>query len=111
MVNQERSKRIRAPLVRLRELDEIARDHAERMASKNSLFHSTPDELKSKFNRSSRRLGENVKRGDRIRNIHEGMMKDVSDKNNILDGRYTHMGMATARGSDDNLYLCQVFRG
>lgn len=111
MVNQERTKRVMAPLVRLRELDEIAREHAERMASENALFHSTPDELQSKFNRPSRRLGENVKRGDTIRKIHEAMMKDVSDKINILDRRYTHMGMATARGSDGNLYLCQVFRG
>ena len=101
-----------APLVRLRELDEIAREHAEEMASKNSLFHTSPDELQSKFQRASRRLGENVNKGKSIRGIHKAMMATRADRNNMLDRRFTHMGMATARGSEDGeLYLCQVFRG
>jgi len=111
MVNEERSKRVIAPLVRIRELDGIAREQAQRMADENTLFHSIPDELQSKFNRRSRRLGENVARGDNIRNIHKFMMGSTTNKNNIIDRRYTNMGMATARGSDGKLYLCQVFRG
>lgn len=111
MVNQERTRRTIAPLVRMRELDAIAREHAERMASKDSLFHSTPIDLAAKFNRPSRRLGENVGKGATIREIHQSMMKIRSDKNNILDRRYTHMGMATAQSSDGTIYLCQVFRG
>ena len=111
IVNQERAKRTIAPLIRLRELDEIAREHAEMMASRKSLFHTEPAELQSKFQRVTRRLGENVARGESIRSIHKDMMATRSDKNNILDRRYTHMGMATARGSNGELYLCQVFRG
>lgn len=111
MVNEERSKRIIAPLVRLRALDEIAREYAERMAAGNSLFHSAPEELRSAFARRTRRFGENVARGENIRDMHKAMMKSKSDRNNILDRRYTHMGMATARGSDGRLYLCQIFRG
>ena len=111
MVNGERSKRVIAPLVRMRELDSIARDYAERMAAQNELFHPAPCELQESFNRRSRRLGENVARGDNIRDIHKFMMATRSDKNNILDRRYTHMGMATAKGSDGKLYLCQIFRG
>jgi uncharacterized protein YkwD len=111
MVNEERSKRIIAPLIRLRELDEIAKEHVERMASQNSLFHTAADELQAKFQRTSRRLGENVSKGESIRIIHRVMMATLADKNNILDRRYTHMGMATARASDGELYLCQVFRG
>lgn len=111
MVNTERSKRTIAPLYRLKELDEIARQHAERMASNLTLFHTTPHELQSKFQRKTRRLGENVGCGETIRSIHQIMMATRSERNNILDRRYTHFGMATARATDGNLYLCQVFRG
>lgn len=111
MVNQERKKYTVAPLTRLHELDDIAREHAEAMAASNRLFHSDPDYVQNKFNHHSRRMGENVAVGATIRDIHESMMKTVSDKYNILHRRYTHMGMATAKGSNGQLYLCQVFRG
>lgn len=111
MINQERTRRIAAPLKRLRELDEIAREQARKMASARRLFHSTPEELSAKFQRPSRRLGENVGCGESIHDIHKDMMKNRANKNNILDRRYTHMGTASLKGSDGKLYICQVFRG
>jgi len=110
-VNQERTKRVIAPLTRLSELDELAREHATRMASKENLFHSDPAEMHAKFNRFSRRMGENVASGANIREIHKTMMKIPTDKHNILHRRYTHFGMGTASDKDGKLYLCQVFRG
>jgi Cysteine-rich secretory protein family len=112
MVDNERISQMVAPLVRLSELDAIARSHAEDMARKGEVFHSKPQEIRSSFCRTSRRLGENVARGTDIKAIHSCMMKNVSDRNNMLDRRYTNMGMGTARGKDDGLlYLVQVFRG
>jgi hypothetical protein len=59
MVNQERAKRLIAPLSRLAELDAIARDHAQAMATHQELFHSDPVTLVlEKFNRpATRRMG------------------------------------------------------
>jgi hypothetical protein len=111
MVNQERIKRFIAPLVRMRELDEIAKEHVEVMARERRAFHSNPDFLRIRFQRPSRRLGENVAKGSSIRAIHEAMMETRSDYNNIADRRYTHMGMATAKASDGELFMCQIFRG
>lgn len=111
MVNRERLKSVMAPLTRMSELDAIARGHAEAMATSDKLFHSDPDSLQSQFNRPSRRMGENVAVGANIRDIHKKMMTTASDKHNILHRCYTHMGMATVKGSDGQLYLCQVFRG
>jgi hypothetical protein len=114
MVNEERIKRVIAPLSRLRELDELARIHADAMAKELSLFHSNPNKITGQFNRPFRRLGENVACGTNIREIHTNMMtqrKQNSDKYNILHRSYTHMGMATAKGQDGQLYLCQIFRG
>ena len=36
-----------------------------------------------------------------------------ADRNNILDRRFTCMGMGTAKSPDENskLYICQIFRG
>jgi hypothetical protein len=111
MVNQERIKRMIAPLVRMRELDEIARENVDEMASENRAAHSDPNFLKMRFQRPARRLGENVATGSSIRKIHEAMMETRSDSNNIIDRRYTHMGMATAKASDGELFICQIFRG
>ena len=111
LVNQERSKRYVAPLVRMHELDTIARAHAEAMASEGRLFHTDPVDLQTKLNKPARRLGANVAKGETIRDIHRGMMQTLSDMNNIIDRRYTNMGMATARGANGEIYLCQIFRG
>jgi uncharacterized protein YkwD len=114
LVNEERVKRVIAPLHRLRELDELARAHAEVMARGGRLFHSNPTDLSTKFSRPFRQMGENVAAGGTIREIHKYMMRNAdgnTDKYNILHRRYTHMGMATAKGADGQLYLCQIFRG
>jgi uncharacterized protein YkwD len=111
LVNQERIKRAIAPLVRMRELDEIARKNVDAMARENRAFHSNPNFLKIRFQRPARRLGENVAKGSSIRAIHKAMMATRSDSNNIADRRYTHMGMATAKASDGELFICQIFWG
>ena len=114
MVNDERVKRMTAPLSRLRELDDLARHHAEQMAKSQVLFHSNPATITNKFQRPFRRMGENVASGANIRDIHTNMMEkpeSCSDKYNILHRCYTHMGMGTAKGDDGTLYLCQIFRG
>lgn len=112
LVNKERVKRRIPPLIRRTKLDELAREHAEIMAAKDSLYHSNPAELVQKIGRPSRRLGENVSFGESIRNIHKEMMDAAgADRNNILDRRYLTMGMGTARGPNGGLYMCQIFRG
>jgi uncharacterized protein YkwD len=110
MVNRERTKRTIAPLVRMIELDEIAREHVEDMAEQNTTFHSDTSFLRMPFNQPAR-LGENVAKGRSIRKIHNQMMDSSSVTNNILDRRYTHFGMATAKASDGELFICQIFRG
>lgn len=111
MVNKARSDKLIAPLYRLTELDEIAKKHADKMATEENVFHSSPSTIQEQFQRPCRRLGENVAKGDNIRVIHAMMLHNTANRNNILDRRFTHMGMATSRGCDGSLYLCQVFRG
>ena len=109
MINAERTKRNIPALHRLRDLDELAREHARRMANENQLFHSNLSDLRENFGKPSHRLGENVARGVDLNDIHEGMMKSVPDKNNIFDRRFLGMGIGTAKAADGTLYLCQLF--
>lgn len=110
MVNAERAKRCAPALKRMRDLDAAARWHAEKMAAANEVFHANADKLLSMLETPSDYLGENVGRGKSIQEIHEEMMENKSDVYNMSDRRYREMGMATAKGKDGNLYLCQIFR-
>lgn len=112
LVNQERTRRTMAPLIRMVELDQLARIHAEQIAEEEELRHVDADALRYALKYIPyRRLGENVARGKDIRSIHNDMMSTLSNKNNIVDRRFTHMGMGTAVGKNGELYLCQIFRG
>ena len=112
LVNQERIKRTMAPLIRMVELDQLARIHAEQIAEEEELRHVEADALRFALKDiPHRRLGENVGCGENIRSIHQDMMGTRSNRNNIVDRRFTHMGMGTALGKNGELYLCQIFRG
>ena len=111
MINAERTKKIIQPLVREIALDNLAREHAVAMAENNKLYHSDLLGLQGKIGEPCRRLGENVMKGSSIHEMHKTLMQtSISDKNNILDRRFTSMGIGTAKSSDGTLYLCQIFR-
>jgi hypothetical protein len=111
MINSERTKKYIPPLKRNRDMDEIAREQARLMAADNMLFHADPADLMDLFEKQvCRRIGENVTRGSNLHDIHQAMMDTVADRNNILDSRFTCMGIGTAKAVDGTLYLCQLFR-
>jgi hypothetical protein len=126
MINNERTKRYIPPLKRMPDMDELAREQARRMAAENELSHSDSTDLQIRLGRHcGRRIGENVTRGSNLQNrqkcmvtrgsnlqnIHKAMMESVADRNNIMDRRFTCMGVGTAKSSDGTLlYLCQLFR-
>lgn len=111
MVNTERTKRAVPALKRSSDLDAIARWHAETMAAETTVRHSDARELQSKLDGPCNHLGSNVATGESIRVIHNEMIHNKGDLRNMTDRRYKQMGMATSRGSDGQLYLCQIFRG
>jgi Cysteine-rich secretory protein family len=111
MVNTERTKNKVHPLTRKSELDAVARSHAQDMACKDHLYHTTSSELQRRIGRPCRRIGVNVFRGENIRAMHNEMILSPSDARNMLDDRYFEFGMATARGPSGDLLLCQIFIG
>lgn len=111
MVNRERETRKVTPMNRSVELDNIARWHAESMAAISAgAFQPDASKVQANLRKPCRRVGCNVGVGESIRDIHSHMMKTRSMFNNIVDRRYVEMGMATAKGQNGELYLCQIFR-
>lgn len=137
IINSERTRRSIAPLVRNQKLDEVAREHAARMARWNEVYHvRDPASLCKRIHRdasddddadhhgnisrkasasppdeSCHRLGENVSCGRNLKDVHQVIMSSPSERNNILDRRFLSMGVGTAVAKDGTLYLCQIFSG
>lgn len=111
MVNNERKRNNVHPLTRKHELDTSARWHAINMAAENRLHHAVPADLQREIGRPCRIIGVNVFRGENVRSIHNNMMESPSDVRNMIDLRYVQFGMATARGPEGDLFLCQIFIG
>jgi len=112
MVNHVRAQKIVSALNRSLDLDTLARWHAEAMAALGgSAFHADPFELQARLKKPSRRIGSNVGVGSSVRDIHEQMMRNKGDYNNMIDRRYSQFGMGTALGANGDIYLCQIYRG
>jgi uncharacterized protein YkwD len=116
LINTERVRRNILPLHRNQELDELATIQAKLMAAQQSRMHSCLDTVLSKILESGpcRTVGENICRGTSIKFIHKKIMhspKYESDKNNILDRRFSLFGVGIGSDVDGVLYICQIFKG
>lgn len=99
LINRERMKRGLRPLTRNIAMDELARKSAESMATSNGL-----NPLKTTY------VG-NVLRGESIRAIHRSTMqqKQGRERANLLNPYFQDFGVGTCKGSDGQLYMCQLF--
>ena len=100
-VNTERMSASVTPLSRNRSLDEMARDHAEKMAGAGKVLrrccHDTSE------------IHENVLVGPSLQTVHKlTMCLDGPSKYNILNPSFTEFGMGTAK-SGKNVFICQLF--
>jgi len=115
-INTERARINILPLYRESQLDDLATKQAKIMAAQRCPVHSTLNALISELFESGpfRKIGENVCRGVSAKSIHKKMMKNAkneSDKNNVLDRRFSSFGVGTAPDVDGVLYICQLFKG
>lgn len=100
------------PLVRSRELDDLAQDHAKAMAKEARVFHSNPQELCASLKEQPKhRLGENVFMGRSLKKLDRAMTELAADYSNLIDPRYTHMGLGVARDSKGVAYQCILLQG
>mmetsp|Transcript_1031 Transcript_1031/g.1614 ORF Transcript_1031/g.1614 Transcript_1031/m.1614 type:complete len:217 (+) Transcript_1031:106-756(+) len=119
LINKERVKRNIRPLIRDQALDSIALAHAKEMAAANKLLHSEADVTIAEILRTSnpcRVIGENVTKqgGTRYltRTAHNKLFANSSaDRKNMLDERYTSLGVGSQVSDTGVVYICQIYKG
>jgi hypothetical protein len=89
------------------DLTAVARRQAARMAAGRQIYHNP--NLSSEVS-NWRALGENVGEGPSVSSIQTAFMNSSSHRANILSTTYTEVGIGTARGSDGQIYVSEVFR-
>lgn len=82
-----------------------AQGWAEQLAASGSLGHSN---LSDGMDGGWRRLAENVGYGSSIDEVQRQFMGSSTHRQNVLDGRFTHLGVGVARGGGQT-YVVLIF--
>ena len=104
------------PLIREKELDKVASNHAKWMATQRRCKHSNMQHTLSEILQSTpcRRIGENVCSGKSVKDIHNkilNMPRYKADRNNMGDRRFSSFGVGVATSSKGRVYICQIYKG
>ena len=95
LVNQSRGDAGRNMLA----LDAVAQSKAqawaEHLAQRNTLAHSR---LSDGMDGGWSYIAENVGYGSSVEDVHRQFMSSSAHRANVLDGRFTHLGVGVARG-------------
>ena len=107
-VNRERVAQNLSPLRWDESLATSAREHAQRMAQRNTLSHQFPGEppLQDRARQAGARysvIAENVAEGPTPEAIHSGWMRSAPHRANLLDPSLTAVGIAVANAPDRNM--------
>ncbi len=104
-VNASRTTRSVSALADDNTAQEKAQAWAEHLASSNTLQHSN---LAHGMDGQWKRLAENVGYGSSIGAVHQQFMTSSGHRANILDSRFTHVGVGVAKGHG-RVFVVQVF--
>jgi uncharacterized protein YkwD len=105
-INAARANHGRHHLTTRSDLVAVARGQAQRMASRNTLYHNPS--LAQQV-RNFRWVGENVGYGPSVSAVHLAFMASPGHKANILDSDYTEVGVG-AVWANGRVWIAQVFR-
>jgi uncharacterized protein YkwD len=109
MNNERRGKGL--PQLALRaDVSALSAPHSEAMAAKGTIWHNDAyfaPAVKKRLD--ARLLGENVARNTDIDDAHRRLMNSPGHRANILDGRFTVVGLAVYDDGWGNLYVTQSF--
>ena len=110
-INQARENNGLAPLKANKRMRRFAKDHSAQMADRGELFHDTLTRIRIEVVDGAIGWGENVGRtsnANSAKTIHALFMGSPLHRANILDVRYTHMGVGVVK-KGDFIYVTQRF--
>lgn len=115
LINEERIKNGLAPLKLDLKLSEIARLKSKDMAEKGYFSHTSPTygspfEMMSKFGISYKYAGENLASTWSVTRAHQGFMNSPGHRNNILNPKFTKMGIGIVDGGS-GIIVTEMFIG
>jgi uncharacterized protein YkwD len=111
LINAERTSRGLRPLKQNAYLHNLAREHAARMARDGRIYHNYSGLQSSETHRRlgyPEMLGENVGVGPTTKWLHDEFMGSTRHRANILDSRYTGMGIGVVI-SDGSIWVVEDF--
>ncbi|KKU80167.1 MAG: hypothetical protein UY05_C0012G0005 [Candidatus Peregrinibacteria bacterium GW2011_GWA2_47_7] len=112
-INQARKKHGLSTVVLDDPLSEIAQLHSEDMANRNFFAHENPDGKSPEDRRKAKNfptsVQENLAKSATIQYAHEGLMRSPIHRVNILEKRWTRVGLGIARDSAGYLLVSEEF--
>lgn len=104
LINQEREQEGLKPLKVDARLTKIAREHSQEMIDRNFFSHYSPrigslfDRLKAAGIKNWQAAGENLAGATTVEIAFSALMQSPEHKENLLNPRYTHMGIGIRDG-------------
>jgi len=114
LVNQERNKAGISPLSIDLELARVARFKSKEMIDQNYFSHQsptygTPFEMMKKFAINYKAAAENIACNQNVNDAHTALMESPGHRKNILDPKYTHVGIGIVKGGMCGEMYTQMF--
>jgi uncharacterized protein YkwD len=110
LVNAERTSRGMPAFARRADVDAIAVGHSRKMAARNDIWHNDDYFTAATKNAiGAVLLGENVALNRSIDDMHRRLMASPHHRDNILDRRFTQIGIGVAVADDGVLYGTENF--
>lgn len=115
LVNVERSKNGLAPLKANTELSKVAAVKAQDMINKNYFSHTSPTygspfDMMKKFGINYTAAGENIAYGQKTpAQVMDGWMNSSGHRANILNSKFTEIGVGVAKDKNGTPYWVQMF--
>lgn len=107
--NQERCNRGYKKLKLDDNLCSYAQTHSDKMASRNSLYHSNMGDLMD-VNNDAMFVGENIAWGQKSeKEVVKSWMNSRGHRKNILNNQYEKVGFGLQKDSKGRIYWCAVF--
>ena len=99
-------------LIADKELSKVAQDNSDWMAQTRKLSHSGISLLEDRIDKKWNYFGENIAFGYiDSKEVMKVWLESSDHKENIMNKRYTHVGIGISQADSGKIYWCVVYAG
>lgn len=109
LANNFRSRNGVAPLAQAGDANAKAQQHANDMAARGDIYHSSS--MSSGLEPGWSSVGENVGVAGSVSEVESMFEQSSTHRANLLNSGYNQIGAGVAQGADGRIYVCQIFVG